>query len=387
MKRISMVSFALVFIILNVIFAQEQAKAMDTVAAPISTATWEQEVIHSQGLVLVNFWTSWSDPCKMVEPTVDAISNEYEGRMKVFKIDVNENSNLSRQYQVESVPTLMFFKNGQKVAQIVGAIPKADLEYKVDALLAPETGQQQKSTANNQSKMTDAVSILLVALIILVPVVLWIIALVDIIMHEFTGSNKIIWLLAVIFVPLIGMVFYFFIGRSQRMINQTGAQTLSDMRFCPSCGDKIDGVEKCAKCGTARSAVTNGKRISWVKAAIAVVVVLLIIGGIIAAIAIPQFSDYRMRGYNQAAESDLRNTSTCLEAFLSEHNAYPNSLEEGNCRVLSDDVTLTYNIEQDGGFTLMSQHKSGDKIYAKSSREPEIYFKDKNESAASFRKL
>ena len=103
-------------------------------ADAVTSATWDQEVLKAPGLVLVDFWAVWCGPCRMVAPIVDEISKEYEGKLKVLKLNTDENPDVAGKYRIMGIPTLMFFKNGQTVDQVVGAVPKAQLKTKVDAL-------------------------------------------------------------------------------------------------------------------------------------------------------------------------------------------------------------------------------------------------------------
>lgn len=105
-------------------------------ADAVTSATWEQEVLKAPGLVLVDFWAVWCGPCRMVAPIVDEISKEYEGKLKVVKLNTDENPDVASKYRIMGIPTLMFFKDGQTVDQVVGAVPKAQLKTKVDALLS-----------------------------------------------------------------------------------------------------------------------------------------------------------------------------------------------------------------------------------------------------------
>ena len=105
-------------------------------AEAVTSATWEQEVLKATDLVLVDFWAVWCGPCRMVSPIVDEISAEYQGKLKVVKLNTDENPDVASKYRILGIPTLMFFKNGQTIDQIVGAVPKPQLKAKVDALLA-----------------------------------------------------------------------------------------------------------------------------------------------------------------------------------------------------------------------------------------------------------
>jgi len=105
-------------------------------AEAVTSATWDQEVLKSSTLVLVDFWAVWCGPCRMVAPIVDEISKEYAGKLKVLKLNTDENPDVAGRYKIMGIPTLMFFKNGERVDQVVGAVPKAQLKTKVDTLLA-----------------------------------------------------------------------------------------------------------------------------------------------------------------------------------------------------------------------------------------------------------
>lgn len=105
-------------------------------ADAVTSATWDQEVLKSPTLVLVDFWAVWCGPCRMVAPIVDEISKEYAGKLKVLKLNTDENPDVAGRYKIMGIPTLMFFKNGERVDQVVGAVPKAQLKTKVDTLLA-----------------------------------------------------------------------------------------------------------------------------------------------------------------------------------------------------------------------------------------------------------
>jgi thioredoxin 1 len=105
-------------------------------ADAVTSATWDQEVLKAPGLVLVDFWAVWCGPCRMVAPIVDEIAKDYDGKLKVVKLNTDENPDIAGKYQIRGIPTLMFFKGGQTVDQVVGAVPKAQLKTKVDTLLA-----------------------------------------------------------------------------------------------------------------------------------------------------------------------------------------------------------------------------------------------------------
>ncbi|NOX20152.1 MAG: thioredoxin [Nitrospirae bacterium] len=101
----------------------------------VTTSTWDQEVLKEKGLVMVDFWAVWCGPCRMIAPTVEEIAKEYAGKLKVCKLNTDENPDIASRYKIMGIPTLMFFKDGEKVDQIVGAVPKPQLKAKIDQLL------------------------------------------------------------------------------------------------------------------------------------------------------------------------------------------------------------------------------------------------------------
>ncbi|MBC8543500.1 MAG: thioredoxin [Clostridia bacterium] len=104
-------------------------------ALAFNDSNFQDEVLNSEIPVLVDFYADWCGPCKMMSPVVDELSREYEGRLKVGKVNVDENTNVAQQYRVMSIPTILLIKNGQVVDQVVGAVPKAQLTGKIDSIL------------------------------------------------------------------------------------------------------------------------------------------------------------------------------------------------------------------------------------------------------------
>jgi thioredoxin 1 len=97
---------------------------------------FEQEVLKSDTLVLVDFWAPWCGPCRIVSPIVEEIADNYEGKIKVVKLNTDENQNTAVTYGIRSIPTLGIFKDGQVVDAVIGAVPKQHLEEKIKPHLA-----------------------------------------------------------------------------------------------------------------------------------------------------------------------------------------------------------------------------------------------------------
>jgi thioredoxin 1 len=102
----------------------------------VSDATFDQEVLQSEQPVLVDFWATWCGPCKAIGPTVDAVAAAYAGRLKVIKVNVDENGATPSRYGIRGIPALLFFKGGKVADQVVGYVPQDVIEEKVKKLLA-----------------------------------------------------------------------------------------------------------------------------------------------------------------------------------------------------------------------------------------------------------
>lgn len=103
-------------------------------AIEITDANFD-EIIKSNQPILVDFWAEWCGPCKMIGPIVEEIAGEYEGKAVIGKVDVDSNPNVAAKFGIRSIPTLLFFKEGEIVDKQVGAVPKAVLAQKLDAQL------------------------------------------------------------------------------------------------------------------------------------------------------------------------------------------------------------------------------------------------------------
>jgi thioredoxin 1 len=97
-------------------------------------SNFESEVLKHDGLVLVDFFAEWCGPCKMMAPTIEKLSEEYKGKVKIGKMDVDNNQNVSMKYEIQSIPTLIFFKNGEMVDKMIGFQSAEALKQKLDAL-------------------------------------------------------------------------------------------------------------------------------------------------------------------------------------------------------------------------------------------------------------
>ena len=99
-------------------------------AMAVTDDNFASEVEQHDGLAVVDFWATWCAPCRMIAPIVEQLAGEYEGKAKVTKLDVDSNQKTAMKFNVRSIPTILFFKGGKVVDQVVGAVPKSQLEAK-----------------------------------------------------------------------------------------------------------------------------------------------------------------------------------------------------------------------------------------------------------------
>jgi thioredoxin 1 len=104
-------------------------------AVEITDANFEEVVLKSDKPVLVDFWAEWCGPCRLIGPIVEEMSNEYEGRALIGKVNVDENPGVSAKFGIRNIPTILFVKGGEIADKSVGAVPKNQLTSKLDALL------------------------------------------------------------------------------------------------------------------------------------------------------------------------------------------------------------------------------------------------------------
>ncbi|HSF29864.1 MAG TPA: thioredoxin [Candidatus Tectomicrobia bacterium] len=105
-------------------------------ALEVTDSTFEQEVLRAQQPVLVDFWAVWCGPCRAVAPIVEELAGEYEGQIKVMKLDVDDNPRTAVAYGVQSIPTLLVFKDGKPAERIIGAVPKKVIVDKLQSVMA-----------------------------------------------------------------------------------------------------------------------------------------------------------------------------------------------------------------------------------------------------------
>ncbi len=101
----------------------------------VTDLNFKNEVLSFQGAVLVDCWAPWCGPCRMVAPIMDQLASQYAGRVKIAKLNTDDNPAIASQYGIQSIPTLLFFKNGRQVNKLVGALPKSEIERHLGGLI------------------------------------------------------------------------------------------------------------------------------------------------------------------------------------------------------------------------------------------------------------
>jgi len=108
---------------------------MPVKAQEVTEATFDSEVLKSPTPVMVDFWAVWCGPCKMIGPIIEELAATFDGQVKVVKVDIDSNPGLSIKYSIRSIPTILFFKNGNVVDQVVGALPRAEYERRLKTVI------------------------------------------------------------------------------------------------------------------------------------------------------------------------------------------------------------------------------------------------------------
>lgn len=122
-----------VYILVDVIKILKETKMSNNLILNVTDADFEKEVLQSQSPVLLDFWAPWCAPCKMIAPILESIAPEYQGKLKIVKINVEENSQTPAKFGIRQIPTLLIIKNGEAAATKVGTLSKGQLEAFINA--------------------------------------------------------------------------------------------------------------------------------------------------------------------------------------------------------------------------------------------------------------
>ena len=109
---------------------------MSQAVTEVTDSTFDAEVLQSQVPVLVDFWATWCGPCRMIAPVVEELAKQYEGKLKVTKVDVDNNTRIATKYDIRSIPSLYIYKGGKVVQTIIGLVPKNQLVSALEGVLA-----------------------------------------------------------------------------------------------------------------------------------------------------------------------------------------------------------------------------------------------------------
>jgi thioredoxin 1 len=129
--------FAFLPILLTANSCSKQNASAESDVLVVGDSSFEKEVVHSNLPVLVDFWATWCGPCRMYGPIVDQVAKDYKGRLKVVRIDVDQNPGLSRAFQINAIPNSLLFHNGKVVKTWVGLVSEDDLKGEVEKVLPP----------------------------------------------------------------------------------------------------------------------------------------------------------------------------------------------------------------------------------------------------------